>query len=64
MMKCCPGMKCFEKFDKEMIERRFHDTATDEELMGISQRIVKDAYSSYSTGGYDRFQWYTNFIIP
>jgi len=32
--------------------------------MDISEKIIHEAYSSYSTSGYDRFQWYTNFIIP
>ena len=64
MMSHCPGMKCFEKFDKENMQKRFHENATDEQLMVISQRLIYDAYSSYSTSGYDKYQWYTNFILP
>ncbi len=29
-MTHCPGMKCFEKFDKAAMEKRFHETSTDE----------------------------------
>lgn len=42
--------------------KRFHDTATDEELEAIVDQIVAESYSSYSTSHYDRYQWYTNFI--
>ncbi len=61
MMSHCE-MKCFAKFDQEAMERRFHDTSTDEELEVIVDRIMDDAYSSYTTGSYDKYQWYTNFI--
>jgi phosphatidylinositol 4-kinase len=55
-------MKCFQKFDREAMEKRFHENATDEELEVIVDRILSDAYSSYTTSNYDRYQWYTNFI--
>ena len=42
--------------------RRFHDTATDEELEVIVDKIMDDAYSSYTTSSYDKYQWYTNLI--
>ena len=29
MMTHCPGMKCFEKFDKAALEKRFYETSTD-----------------------------------
>ena len=61
MMSHCQ-MKCFEKFDQEAMARRFHDTATDEELEVIVDRIMDDAYSSYTTSSYDKYQWYTNLI--
>lgn len=46
------------------MEKKFHETSTDEELIQIADKIVYQAYSSYSTSGYDTFQWYTNLIIP
>ena len=61
MMSHCE-MKCFAKFNKEAMERRFHANATDEELEVIVDGIMDDAYSSYTTSNYDRYQWYTNFI--
>lgn len=56
-------MKCFEKFDREAMEKRFHDHATDEELEIIVDGILNQAYSSYTTSNYDRYQWYTNAIF-
>lgn len=61
MMSHCQ-MKCFEKFDEVAMSKRFHDTATDEELEAIVDRIMVDAESSYTTSSYDKYQWYTNFI--
>lgn len=62
MMSHCAEMKCFHKFNKEEMEKRFHDHATDEELEKIVDGIVKYAASSYTTSNYDRFQWLTNEI--
>ena len=62
MMTHCSGLKCFENFDKEKMEKRFHEYATDEELSDIVDEIVSEAYNSYTTANYDRFQWYTNLI--
>ena len=61
MMSNC-DMKCFDKFDQLAMEKRFHENATDEELESIVDGILSDAMRSYSTSGYDRYQWYTNLI--
>ena len=61
MMSNC-AMKCFDKFDREAMEKRFHENATDEELSNIVDSIMQDAFSSYTTSGYDKYQWYTNYI--
>lgn len=60
MMSHCDEMKCFQKFQKEEMERRFHENETDEELEKTVDSIVKYAARSYTTSNYDRFQWLTN----
>mgnify|MGYP003406058171 CR=1 FL=1 len=55
-------MKCFAGFDRKGLEKRFHENALDEELDQIVDSLIKDSLNSYSTGNYDRYQWYTNFI--
>lgn len=62
MMTHCKNMKCFQKFDREALASRFHEGTTDEELMERVEGIVKAAVNSYSTGHYDVYQWFTNYI--
>lgn len=35
---------------------------TDEELMQKVEEIISSAVNSYSTGQYDVYQWFTNYI--
>lgn len=62
IMSECTGMKCFSGFDRKGLEKRFHENALDEELEAIVSGLVNQSYNSYSTGNYDRYQWYTNYI--
>lgn len=41
MMTHCKDMKCFQKFDREALARRFHEGTTDEELMDRVEGIIK-----------------------
>lgn len=61
-MTHCKDMKCFQKYDREALEKRFHEGTTDEELMNRVEQIIKHAVNSYTTGHYDAYQWFTNYI--
>lgn len=62
IMAHCPHMRCFERYSPQDLEARFLEGTTDEELMQKVEEIVSSAVNSYSTGHYDAYQWFTNYI--
>ncbi|CAD8205941.1 unnamed protein product [Paramecium octaurelia] len=57
-------LPCFGNLDLKAFTNRFQLNATDQEIMGLVDRLINQSLSSWRTAQYDNFQKRTNGILP
>ncbi|CAD8133010.1 unnamed protein product [Paramecium pentaurelia] len=57
-------LPCFANLDLKVFTNRFQLNATDQEIMGLVDRLINQSLSSWRTAQYDNFQKRTNGILP